>query len=175
MAFLAAKIVWGSILGMASLGYGQSSLTEQPKTVDPPAGQVAILSAMGRGTQVYRCQQTQGQTPVWVLAGPQAKLYVDGKEVGTHAAGPVWTYQDGSSIRGKMIQSVAAPSAGAVAWLLLQGMMPTGKGLLSRVEYIQRSETTGGQASPQGCDTDHVGTTLPVPYTATYTFYAAGH
>jgi hypothetical protein len=47
-----------------------------------------------------------------------------------------------------------------------------GKGVLSAVEYIRRSETHGGVAGGVGCDPEHSGAIARIPYTAVYTFYA---
>jgi hypothetical protein len=54
---------------------------------------------------------------------------------------------------------------------LLKAISNTGKGLLSKVTYVQRLYTEAGIAPANGCDADHVGASADVPYTATYAFY----
>ena len=72
------------------------------------------------------------------------------------------------SFRGKF-----AVVGGSVPWLLLKGISPTGSGLLSKVEFIRRSDTQGGAAPATGCDVQHAGELARVPYTATYSFYSS--
>lgn len=42
---------------------------------------------------------------------------------------------------------------------------------MAKVSYIQRLETVGGLAPASGCDAEHVGAVLRVPYEAVYYFY----
>jgi hypothetical protein len=44
-------------------------------------------------------------------------------------------------------------------------------GLFDDVSYIQRLATVGGNAPSTGCDADHLGTIVQVPYSAEYVFY----
>lgn len=140
---------------------------------DPPTGQHPILTLLGKGVQIYTCQQSGGMWQ-WTFQAPEATLYdVDNVRVGTHGAGPVWTYKDGSSVKGELVQRSAAPEPGAVPWLLLKTAGKEGSGVLSAVEFIRRSDTHGGAASATGCDAEHLNTSSRVPYTATYTFYGS--
>ena len=142
------------------------------QTVDVPAGQKAVLTAEGRGVQIYTCKEGPDGVARWTFSGPEAKLFVKGVEVGVHGAGPVWTYMSGT-VHGKMVVTQASPERDAVPWLLVKGVSYDGTGPMATVTYIQRTETKGGKAKTDGCDTLHLGESSRVPYSATYTFYAA--
>jgi hypothetical protein len=111
----------------------------------------------------------------WTFQGPDAKLLdADGKQIGTHFAGPTWKLNDGSQVQASVVASQPATQAGVVPWLLLRTKPGTATGQLAGVEYIRRTETEGGGADASACQagTD-VGKTARVPYLAKYTFYAA--
>jgi hypothetical protein len=139
-------------------------------SVDPPPGAHSVLEAKGVGFQIYTCtDSTTG--PKWVLTAPDAKLLdASGKTIGSHFAGPTWKLEDGSQVQGERIGSKPAPEAGSVAWLLLRAKAGTATGKFADVAFIQRTDTHGGAAVESTCTT---GDTSRVPYTATYTFYAA--
>jgi hypothetical protein len=138
----------------------------------PPPSQHSVLTVQGRGVQIYSCQETAGRYQ-WIFAAPAARLFDGDREVGTHGDGPVWHDEDGSSIHGQLVARSASPDPGSIPWLLLKGINPGRLGVLSSVEYIRRSETQGGAAPASGCDAQHVGDLVRVPYTATYTFYSS--
>jgi hypothetical protein len=139
----------------------------------PPSTQHPILTVTGKGVQIYTCQQT-ATDPQWVLQAPEATLIdAAGKPVGTHGAGPIWKSNDGSTVKGELLQKSASPEPTSIPWLLLKAVGPTGSGIMSQVEFIRRSDTHGGNALPTGCDAQHLSTVSRVPYTATYTFYSA--
>ncbi len=156
----------------------------QDLTLTPTAGAVLVATAEGRGVQVYTCTAQNDNSPnsvsqnggySWILRGPEAVLYAAAgeKRMGTHSDGPTWTWSDGSALTGKVIAQTPSPEAGSVPWLLLQ-TQPTGagKGVLTPVTLVRRSDTQGGTAPALGCDPAHAGTVLRVPYRATYSFYA---
>ncbi len=93
------------------------------------------------------------------------------KVVGHHDAGPSWRLDDGSSLRDELLDKKPAPEPGAVPWLLLRATTHEGIGALAGVETIRRTQTHGGVAPLQGCDSAMANATVRVPYTATYTFY----
>jgi hypothetical protein len=138
----------------------------------PPASEHSVLTVQGRGVQIYTCAETAGHYQ-WTFVAPAARLFDGDREVGTHGDGPVWHYEDGSSIHGQVVAKVASPDAGSVPWLLLKGVSPVGSGLLSKVEFIRRSDTQGGGAPATGCDVQHAVELARVPYTATYSFYSS--
>jgi hypothetical protein len=151
-------------------------VTEQ---IEPQFAKV-VYQVQGRGDQIYVCaQQKDGMQ--WVLKGPAAVLYdASNQPVGKHGAGPQWTWNDGSAVRGTVIGRKASPGAGNVPWLLLKTDPFTGPkngehdpaGMLDKITFVKRSETRGGVAPTGGCDAANIGASQAVPYTATYTFYS---
>jgi hypothetical protein len=122
----------------------------------PPDDQRAVLTATGKGVQIYACQNAQ-----WAFQAPEATLFDSaGKEIGTHGAGPVWTFRDGRSVKGQVVARSDAPNAGDIPWLLLKGE--------GSFQYIRRSDTRAGVAPKGACE---AGRTLRVDYSAEYTFY----
>lgn len=96
---------------------------------------------------------------------------------------PTWQSSfDSSVVWAKALKSIPAGSdqscshAGAVPCLLLQSVGslqgPSGGGLMTKVSYIQRLNTTGGVAPAEGFATSSdVGKQKLVPYTADYYFF----
>ena len=143
-------------------------------TLTPTAGAVTVATAQGRGVQIYQCAQGNGGAYAWALQRPEAMLSEpsSGVRLGTHSQGPTWTWNDGSSITGAVLAQMASPDAGSVPWLLVRTHPVAGThGVLSSVTLVRRSDTLGGAAPPTGCDAQHGGVSLRVPYSATYTFY----
>jgi Protein of unknown function (DUF3455) len=139
----------------------------------PPPSQRPILTVTGKGVQIYTCQQSAAR-PQWVFQAPEATLIdASGKPIGTHGAGPTWKSNDGSTIKGELLQKSDSPEAASIPWLLLKAVSPSGSGIMTHVEFIRRSDTHGGSSPTTGCDAQHLNTISRVPYTATYTFYSA--
>lgn len=128
------------------------------------------LEAQGKGVQIYTCNAEKG----WVFQAPEATLYIGSKTtVGSHGAGPRWTWIDGSAITGRVATQLPAANAKSdIPWLILHATDVEGtSGTLSGVKTVRRSETHGGVAPVSGCDAAQAGTVTEVPYTATYSFY----
>jgi len=144
----------------------------QDKTIPAPPEQ-AILTLHAKGSQIYMCQRVENSIQ-WLFTAPAARLFDDtGNEVATHGDGPVWNYQDSSSIQGVVQVKVSSPDPASIPWLLLKAVNPANNGILTKVDFIRRSDTQGGITPAAGCDADHIGLIARVPYTATYTFYSA--
>ena len=155
----------------ATLSIAVFATAQNPTT--PPPAQHPILTATGKGVQIYTCQQS-ATGPQWILQAPEATLFdASGKSIGTHGAGPTWKSNDGSTVKGELLQKSPSPEATSIPWLLLKAASSSGSGIMTRVEYIRRSDTHGGNAPPTGCDAQHLNAISRVPYTATYTFYSA--
>ena len=140
------------------------------QSIEVPAGERLVLRAEASGYQVYRCDGASSQ---WTFVAPEVKLFVQGVVVGSHAAGPVWRYQDGSAVFGEVLAKAPSSNADSIPQLLLKAASREGTGLLSSVNYIQRLKTQGGTAPASGCDAAHIGAESRVAYSATYAFYAA--
>jgi hypothetical protein len=155
----------------ATLSMAPATLAQNPTT--PPPTQHPILNVTGKGVQIYTCQQSAAG-PQWVFQAPEATLIdASGKPIGAHGAGPIWKSNDGSTVKGELLQKSASPEATSIPWLLLKAASPSGSGIMARVEYIRRSDTHGGASPASGCDARHLNAVSRVPYTATYTFYSA--
>jgi hypothetical protein len=153
-------------------------LAARSQTADstlPPASAQALLTVDGLGVQIYRCTPQPGGTFQWVFEAPEAKLLdrTTHEQVGTHGAGPTWTWNDGSSITGKVIQQNPSSVPGAIPWLLLETKAAGEiKGALSNITMVRRSDTQAGVAPSYGCDAERAYNLIRVPYAAVYTFYA---
>jgi hypothetical protein len=149
-------------------------LAQSPDATLPPAGAHLRLTAIGHGVQIYHCAAQAG-TFQWTFDAPEAVLFdpATHQEVGTHSAGPTWTWNDGSAITGKVLQKQPASDAAAIPSLLLE-TKPSGDktGALTGIAFVRRSDTQAGAAPKTGCDAQHVDNVLRVPYEATYTFYS---
>jgi hypothetical protein len=134
-------------------------LAQSPDATLPPAGAHLRLTAIGHGVQIYHCAAQTG-TFQWTFDAPEAVLFdpATHQEVGTHSAGPTWTWNDGSAITGKVLQK--QPASGDKT------------GALTGIAFVRRSDTQAGAAPKTGCDAQHVDNVLRVPYEATYTFYS---
>ena len=142
----------------------QHGATVEDVTV--PAGGRLLRTAEGRGVQIYRCDAGG-----WVFQAPEADLFEGKERVGTHGAGPVWVWNDGSAVRGVVLQKVASMEAGAVPWLLLKGTPEGMAGVLAGVIWVRRWDTHGGSAPAGSCE---AGKVMRVEYSAKYSFYRAG-
>jgi Protein of unknown function (DUF3455) len=159
------------LLFAATLSVAAAAQAQNP--TEPPPGQRAILTVIGKGVQIYECQLV-ANVPQWVFQAPDASLYdAAGARVGVHGAGPSWRYFDGSSVKGEVVAKSASPESTAIPWLLLKAVNDDGSGILTKAEFIRRSDTHDGNAPTTGCDAKHVSTISRVPYTATYTFFSA--
>ena len=139
-----------------------------PPSIDVPSGAQLLLSAKGEGSQVYTC--TSGH---WALKAPDAKLFdQNGKQIGTHFAGPTWKLKDGSEVTGKAVAHVDSLDAQSIPWLLVKVVSHSGTGQLANVTSIQRVHTHGGQPPAEGCDAAHRDAETKSAYTADYYFYA---
>jgi hypothetical protein len=86
------------------------------------------------------------------------------------ATSPQWTNDDGSMVEGRKVAAFAQ-DASAIPWLLLASVSHTGAGIMSRVKYVQRVNTVGGNAPTAGCSADTVGASTDVGYSADYYFF----
>ena len=142
-----------------------------PPDLTPPEGAKLILRVVGKGDQIYSCQQLNARYS-WTLKAPEAQLFDKGGQVvGRHFAGPTWELDDKSAVTGKVIARAESTEKDAIPWLLLAAVDHSGKGVLTAVSNIQRLNTKGGKAPSTGCDEPHVGQETRVPYTADYLFY----
>lgn len=171
-----ALLLLGCACGTASRGMDDSALGAEtlPATIRVPSGASPLAHFHAVGSQVYICSASAHGAPAWTLKAPDAKLFdAKGRKVGTHSDGPTWTSNDGSTVRGRKIAQADAPQADAIPWLLLQATAREGNGVFSKVEFIQRVNTTRGKAPASSCDAASVGVEARADYSADYYFYGA--
>lgn len=162
-----------AILALFALSFGLVFPATAQTQTEPPSTQHAILTVTGKGMQIYLCQQGPSGAQ-WIFQAPEANLTdTSGNPAGTHSAGPAWNSKDGSSVKGVLLVKAPSPDPNSIPWLLLRASGASGTGIMSKVEFIRRSDTHGGVAPATGCDAQHINTSASVPYTATYTFYSA--
>jgi len=150
------------------IGLGSTALAEDPTA--PPKEAAALAELLGDGVQIYACTATD-RGFAWVFRGPEAALFdAQGRQVGSHGAGPSWTLADGSSVVAEKVAEAPAPEPHAIPWLLLRAKSHSGAGRLAEATLIRRFNTVGGEAPKAGCDAAHAGETARMRYSATYQF-----
>ena len=147
-------------------------LPQAPDATLPPASAHVLYVTEGRGVQVYACTVQNGKF-AWVFREPKADLFDTRthQPVGTHTAGPTWTWNDGSEITGKLLKSVPSSDPANIPWLLLEAHSTGTAGALAPVAFVRRSDTQAGVPLTSPCDAEHFNQVASVPYMATYTFY----
>jgi hypothetical protein len=140
-----------------------------PEAIRPPAGSRPVGAyVVVSGTQNYTCVVPAGATTGGYTGAstPEAQLLGTGGRI-HHFAGPSWqSVRDGSLVTAKKLKD--SPRTGTIAELLLQVTSHTGKGVLSKADFINRLYTSGGVAPATPCTT---GQTTQVPYKALYVFW----
>ena len=156
---------------------------------------------VGTQNYVCRPSATSSTGVAFVLFTPQATLFADnGKQIITHFFSPnpdkddpntdptvqangmirvTWQdSKDSSTVWAKVHQPNGAVTVdtNSVAWLTLDAVGaqngPTGDNTLTKTEFIQRLNTSGGLAPKTGCASlADVGHEAFVPYTADYFFF----
>jgi len=156
------------------LGAAALAAEADPTAVAPPEGSALLLELVADGVQIYTCDAKEGGF-VWSFKAPEANLFDrQGRQIGTHFAGPTWKIDDGSAIVGEVVARADAAEPGAIPWLLLRAKSQEGSGTLSGAAYIRRVETKGGLAPKTGCDASHLSAQARMRYSATYQFLSAG-
>src|SRR5260370_20064466 len=112
------NIAFAIIAGIL-IGVGGVPVAADQTGVAPPEGSALLLEVLADGVQVYTCE-AKGNRFGWSFKGPQANLFdKQGRQIGTHFAGPTWKMADGSAIVGEVAAKADAPEKDAIQWLLL--------------------------------------------------------
>jgi len=155
------------------IGVGAPPVTANQTGVAPPEGSALLLEAPADGVQIYTCE-AKGSLFQWIFKAPEANLFdKQGRQIGTHFAGPTWKMADGSAIVGEVVAKADAPERGAIEWLLLRAKAHEGQGILGEAAFIRRTDTKGGIAPTAGCDANHVAEQVRMRYSAVYQFFSA--
>jgi hypothetical protein len=137
-----------------------------PDAIAAP-GETVVLTVHAEGAQVYECKAGADGKLAWVFREPIAALFVDGKTVGRHYAGPNWEHIDGSVVTAKTAGNAPGATADDIPWLKLQVTASRGNGILTGVTTVQRINTKGGKLDGP-CD--KAGSFKSAPYSAEYVF-----
>ncbi|WP_433294659.1 DUF3455 domain-containing protein [Actinoplanes sp. CA-030573] len=145
------------------------SIPSIPEIIKPPAGSRPIGAyVVTSGTQNYTCVVPTGAT-AGAYTGkstPEAQLVGTGGRL-HHFAGPSWqSLRDNSLVTATASKS--SPKDGTIPELLLQVLTHSGKGVLSKADWINRLYTSGGVAPTDPCTS---GQSVSVPYKAVYVFW----
>jgi len=155
---------------------GLSVAPQVPDNLRPPATQRLALEADATGVQIYDCKAAADNAArfEWTFRAPEADLFDGwGKKIGKHYAGPTWESYDGSKVVGETRARSDAADPDAIPWLLLDAKSKSGDGVLGQVTSIQRTQTVGGKAPAQPCNSTLAGNQVRVAYSAKYYFYEA--
>ena len=161
-AVLTAIFLTGSLVNA-------TAQTPLPEAIAAP-GETVLLKLHAEGAQVYECKSNDGAL-AWALREPIATLFLDGKTVGRHYAGPNWEYSDGSAVVGQVVGTAPGQVAMDIPWLKLTIASRRGNGVLSPTTTVQRINTMGGKLNG-ACY--KAGTYESVPYSADYVFLRKG-
>jgi hypothetical protein len=163
MTFALASFAVVALIGPAS--------AQVPPAIAAAPGESVVATLHAEGAQVYECKAGNDGKLAWAFREPIATLFLDGKTVGRHYAGPNWEHMDGSAVVGKAAGNAPGKTAGDIPWLKLEVVSQRGSGTLTGVTTVQRINTQGGVHSG-ACD--KAGTFHSAPYAADYVFLKKG-
>ena len=136
-----------SVLALAgSMFFGAQAMAKVPPAIAAP-GETVVATLQALGAQIYQCEVGADGKLAWAFREPIASLFLDGKTVGRHYAGPSWERIDGSAVVAKDSGNVPGKTANDIAWLKLEVTSQRGSGALSGVTTVQRIRAATGPAS----------------------------
>jgi Protein of unknown function (DUF3455) len=159
-------ITIGAVLAAAVGMLADPAWCQVPPSIAAP-GETAVATFHAEGAQIYECKAGADGKLAWAFREPIATLFLDGKTVGRHYAGPTWEHADGSAVAAKAAGNAPGKSASDIPWLKLEVTQQRGSGTLSGVTTVQRINTAGGVFSG-ACE--KTGTFHSAPYSADYVF-----
>jgi hypothetical protein len=137
------NMAWMITTGI-SLCICMSATNADQTAVAPPHGSSLVLEVRADGVQIYDCK-VKGSRFEWSFTAREANLFnQEGRQIGTHFAGPSWKLTDGSEVVGEVIAKADAPNPGAIQWLLLRAKSHEGSGMLSQAAFVRRVDTKAG-------------------------------
>ncbi len=136
-------------IALASILFGTICMTSAISAPLPPAieaaGETAIITLHAEGAQVYECKADADGKLAWAFREPIATLFLDGKTVGRHYAGPNWELNDSSAVVGKAIANVPGATDKDIPLLKIEVVSARGSGQLTGITTVQRINTVGGK------------------------------
>jgi Protein of unknown function (DUF3455) len=145
-----------------------TAVAEVPEAI-AARGEILVTTVHAVGAQIYECKPDAAGNLVWQFREPVAALFMSGKTVGRHYAGPNWEMGDGSAVRGKVVAQAPGEGPNDIPLLKLEATPWRSAGQFSNITMIQRINTRGGLVKTAFCDS--AGTFLSMPYSADYAFY----
>jgi hypothetical protein len=145
---------------------GPAVAAELPAAIAAP-GEATVITLHAEGAQVYECKAGADGKLAWQFREPIATLFLDGKTVGRHYAGPNWEHMDGSAVTAKAAGNAPGATAKDIPWLKLAVSANRGSGILTGVTTVQRINTQGGKLDG-ACE--KAGAFQSAPYAADYVF-----
>jgi len=130
-------------------------------------GETVVATWHAEGAQIYECKAAADGKLAWAFREPIASLFLDGKTIGRHYAGPNWEHADGSAVVGKVAGNAPGATPKDIPLLKLDVVASRGSGTLSGVTTVQRINTVGGRYEG-ACD--KAGAFYSAPYAADYVF-----
>jgi len=154
-------------LTLACLAFPLAGVGAESPAAIAVSGQTTVVTVHAEGAQVYECKADTAGQLVWQFREPIATLFVAGKTVGRHFAGPTWEMADGSAVVAKVAARAPGATVQDIPLLRLEVVNTRGSGQLSGVTTVQRLGTKGGVVEG-ACGA--AGAFISVPYSAEYVF-----
>ena len=130
------------LLGGCTMARSNADITTPPSfalnNVKP------LITDHGVGLQIYECKRSDDGRLMWTFREPLATLIHDGKTVGRHFAGPVWSFNGGEEIVGKVLETAPGATSRDIPLLKLAVIAHRGDGVLQTVKLVLRLHTQGG-------------------------------
>ena len=149
------------------------SVAQIPEAIAVP-GEIPATLLHAEGAQIYQCAAGPHDQLVWQPREPIATLMRHGNTVGRHyggmhleqvdAATPRWEHNDGSSVRAKIVATVAGITVDDLPRLSSASSARTA--MVSSKGQPRSAHHTRGGVAQGACD--KAGSLLSVPYSADY-------
>jgi len=160
---------FGALAACALVSASATAQSPAETTTPPNFGQndvKPLLTDHGVGVQIYKCKRGEDHRLTWIVRDPLATLINDGK-TGQHFAGPIWSFNGGEEIVGKVLKTAPGATSKDIPVLELPVVAHWGDGVLKDVQIVLRLNTHGGVlAGP--CVSQ--GSIRLKPYSADYVF-----
>lgn len=171
------QIVYGVLALAVALTFSNVSPAQKARPIELPAecsqiqvpeGNSIAYRVYGLGVKDYSWDGTK-----WVEGGIIANLYATPNfqgQVGTHHGGPTWISNSGGLVTGEE-EYDCSPDSNSISWQRVRAVEVDGIGMFSDTTFVQRVNTSGGNAPTNPGTYD--GQPVNVPFAAEYIFYRA--
>lgn len=160
------------LLALPLILSGCSTLQSFFDPLSPGADTSAAFILTGKGVQQFQCT-ADAAGRYWKFITPQAQLSDEkGRVVARQGSDGSFFANDGSMLSAKIEKYAQDSVAGNLRDLVYKTTHRGRPGLFSGISHVKRSNGQGGIPLTR-CSASQLGTTLKVPFTATFTFYRA--